>query len=75
MSKTVKQSVIVKKDGVESRSQAVKIAGKYADRIYTSRETGSSWRFRQRPPSDFKKGTLKTVKINPHVSLVVGKLK
>ncbi len=73
------QTVIVKKvhDGRRrSRSQAERIADEHAHRaIYTSRETSTSYRFRQRPPSDFVEGTFRTRGIGNGVSLVFGKLK
>lgn len=72
-----KQSVIIKKTHpqADTRADAKRIAKRYADRLYTSRETASSWRFRQRPPSDFKKGSFRTERIGKHVSIVYGKLK
>jgi len=70
----VKQSIIVSKGAADTREAAKKIAGKYADRLYTSRETGSSFRFRQRPPSDFVPGSFRTMK-KGKVSIVMGKLK
>lgn len=68
-----KQTVIVRKSRARTRTQAEKLARKYADRIYTSRETKTSWRFRQRPPSCFL--TMRTVCFDNGVCLVVGKLK
>ena len=71
------QTVIVSKQIASSREQATEIAGKFANRIYTSRETGESWRFRQRPPGDFKSGTFRTFHVpgNEGVTLVYGDLK
>lgn len=68
----IKQSIIVKKThpDVDNRKDAEKIARRYADRIYTSRETGSSYRFRQIDPS--KLSNMKTKKINKYVSIVYG---
>lgn len=73
----VKQTIIVKKThpGVKNKEDAEKIAKKYADRLYTSRETEDSYRFRQKPPSDFKKDSLRTEKVNKNVSIVWGELK
>lgn len=67
------QSVIVKKSRAKTRKAAAKVARKYADRIYTSRETETSFRFRQRPPSCFL--TIKTKCLDNGICLVVGKLK
>lgn len=73
------QTIIVKKiqDGESiDRAEAEELADKHAKRaIYTSRETGQSYRFRQRPPGDFKKGSFRTVKVEPGISIVVGDLK
>lgn len=69
------QSVIVKKSHprARGRASAAHVARKFADRIYTSRETGTSWRFRQRPPDCFS--SMKTVCPKPDVCLVTGRLK
>lgn len=71
------QTVIVTKKVAKTRAAATKVARKYANRIYTSRETKNTWRFRQRPPDEFKKGTFRTFKIPDveGVSLVYGDLK
>lgn len=71
----VKQTIIVKKSvKVNTRAKAIKIAARHADRLYTSRETGTSFRFRQLPPSKFVKGSFKTER-KKGVSIVWGKLK
>jgi hypothetical protein len=72
-----KQTIIVLKahPKVKTRADAKKIAIRYADRIYTSRETSTSFRFRQKPPSKFKKGTFRTEKKTKYVSIVWGELK
>lgn len=77
MAKANLQTVIVSKGIAATRAQATKVARPHANRIYTSRETQASWRFRQRPPTDFVKGTFRTFKIpeEPGVSLVYGELK
>jgi len=71
------QTVIVTKKVAKTRAAATKVARKYANRIYTSRETKNTWRFRQRPPEDFDKKTFRTFKIPDveGVSLVYGDLK
>jgi len=77
MAERVKQTIIISKSHplVKDRKDAEKIARHYADKIYTSRETSSSYRFRQRPPSDFVEGSFKTEKINEYISIVWGELK
>ena len=75
------QTIIVSKKIAKSRAAAERIARSYANRMYTSRETKTSWRFRQRPPEDFRKGSFRTKKILDEkgkaigVSLVYGTLK
>jgi hypothetical protein len=73
------QTIIVKKKQGRrtlDRDSAQKVADKHAKKaIYTSRETGQSFRFRQRPPSDFVDDSFRTAKLGDHVSLVYGKLK
>jgi len=70
-----KQSVIVRKTHPKAKTRvgATRVARRYADRIYTSRETRSSWRFRQRPPGCFR--VMKTKSLSSHVLLVLGLLK
>lgn len=70
MSKDNLQTIIVSKNIAPTREEAKAIAAPYARRIYTSRETKNSWRFRQRPPDDFKKGTFKSFPL-PHDSGIV----
>lgn len=71
------QSVIVKKTHprAASRTAAERIARRHAERIYTGRETGTSWRFRQRPPGCFVAGTMRTLCVTEHVCLIRGRLK
>lgn len=70
------QTVIVKKTLAPTRSRARQEARKHADRIYTSRETGTSFRFRQRPPKCFQKSSYRTECIRRgSVCLVYGQLK
>lgn len=71
------QSIIVSKRIAKTRNAAEKIARKYANRIYTSRETGSSWRFRQRPPTDFVKNSFRTFQYpgEDGIAFIYGKLK
>lgn len=70
------QTIIVQKSVASTRKKAQKLADKHAKRaIYTSRETGRSFRFRQRPPGDFVKSSFRTVQVEPGVSLVFGTLK
>ena len=72
---SVKQTIIVKKTVAKTRKQAAALAKPHAERLYTSRETSQSFRFRQRPPEDFKPKTFKTIQVEPGVSIVIGKLK
>jgi hypothetical protein len=64
--------VIIKRTPGMTREDAAKIA-KHFGHIYTSRETSTSFRFRQRPPGDFSSMDSKV--INAKVTLVVGTLK
>ncbi len=71
------QTVIVSKTIAKTREKAKRLAQAHANSIYTSRETGQSWRFRQRPPSDFKAGSFRTFAVPgaPGVALIYGDLK
>lgn len=71
------QTIIVSKSIAGTLRSAERLARPYARKIYTSRETGSSWQFRQRPPSDFVKKSSRLVLLpdEPGVVLVYGKLK
>ena len=69
------QTVIVPKAVAKTRAAATKAARRHANRIYTSRETSVSWRFRQRPETDFARGSFRTKKLPDGISLVYGKLK
>jgi hypothetical protein len=73
--KWVTQSIIVKKSHpqVNSLEDAKSIAKEFSKSLPTSRETDTSYRFRQRPPEDFSK--IETLVIDDHVSLVRGILK
>lgn len=70
-----KQSVIVSKEIVKDRVSAEAVAKKFSDRIYTSRETAPSFRFRQINPSKFESGSFRVFKPKPGVSIIYGKLK
>jgi len=77
VSKENLQTIIVSKATASTRKRAEKLARPHARRIYTSRETSASWQFRQRPPSDFVKGSFKSFPLpqEPGIVLVYGKLK
>lgn len=77
MSKDNLQTIIVSKRIAKTRDQAKHIASSYAKRIYTSRETSGSWRFRQRSPDDFVKNSFRSFPIpdNHGVVLIYGRLK
>lgn len=73
--RSAKQTVIVRKAAAPTRRAAKMLARRHADRIYTLRETGSSWRFRQRPPACFA-GRMRTFRVpGGAVSIVYGTLK
>ncbi len=66
------QSVIVKKRPGRSRADAERIARRFG-KVETSRETGTSYRFRQAPPGDFAR--MRTKALTADVSIVTGPLK
>ena len=68
------QTIIVPKTVAPTRAAAAKLAKRHG-RVRTSRETGQSWRFRQRPPTDFIKSSFRTKHLPDGVSLVYGMLK
>lgn len=71
-----KQTIIVQKTHAKDRDEASGIAKGFADRLYTSRETATSFRFRQKPPSKFVWGSYRTKSIpGKGVSIVYGRLK
>lgn len=70
-----KQTVIVKKAVAPTRAAAARLARRHADRVTTSRETGQSFRFKQRPTGCFIDGTYRTAKLPNGVSIVYGVLK
>lgn len=70
------QTVIVHKTHAKDRKTAQGIARGFARRMYTSRETSTSYRFRQRPPGHFVEGSFRTKKTpKKGVTIVYGKLK
>lgn len=73
----VKQTVIVKKThpAARTRAAAARVARPFADRIGAPRETGTSFRFRQRPEACFAAGSYRTARPTPHVSVVYGEVK
>lgn len=68
------QSIIVPKKKAKTLGRAEAIAHHFSKSLPTHRETSTSFRFRQEPPSDFQPGSFRTVK-KGGVSLVVGKPK
>jgi len=73
---TVKQTVIVKKGaGCANSRQEATTHAKSHGKTNTIRETGDSYRFRQRPPSDFDQKSFRTISVSKCVSYVIGKLK
>lgn len=70
-----KQTILVAKAAAPTRKAAERMARRHADRIYTSRETKTFWRFRQRPPGCFS-GGFKQVRIRGgKVQILYGTLK
>lgn len=70
-----KQTIIVSKDVAKDRDEAKAMARRFADRIYTSRETSSSYRFRQKPPKAFVPGSYRVKSIpEKGITLVYGRL-
>jgi len=68
------QSVVVSKSVAKSRSRAASIARRVTGkRPRTSRETGTSYRFRQFPPDECVKGSYATVSRGRGVRLVTCK--
>lgn len=70
-----KQTIIVPRELAADRKSAEAIARQHADRIYTSRETESSFRFRQRHPDRFDSSTFRYWKHPSGVGIIFGKLK
>lgn len=66
---------MVSKMIAHSLRQAERIARRFADRIYTSRETENYYRFRQVAPEKFEEGSYKTEKAARGVYIVWGELK
>lgn len=68
------QTILVSKEVAPSEAEAKKKALKYgrADKVD---ETEQSFRFRQRPPSDFVEGSFRSFKPEEGVTLVFGQLK
>ena len=75
MERRAKQSILISKDIVKSRQGAKIIARRFADRIYTIRETKNWYRFRQRPPEDFIEGSFRTFEVKKGVRVIYGTLK
>lgn len=69
-----KQTVIISKNIANDREAAKAIAKQFADRLYTARETGQSYRFRQKPPEYFDPKSYKTFKPREGVAIVYGRL-
>lgn len=75
MAKSMKvQSIIVPKTVAKTLTRAEEIAHSFAKSLPTHRETETSFRFRQEPPSEFDPGSFRTKKAGK-VTLVLGKEK
>ena len=71
-----KQTIVVRiSPSIVALEDAEEVARRYADRLYTVRVTSTSFRFRQRPPECFVKGSLRTKRVSEAVSIVFGRLK
>lgn len=68
------QTLIFDKAVFETREDALNWTKNHGFKSSTSRETGSTWRVRQRPPNDFKKDTLRPKEIAKGVSILDGEL-
>lgn len=71
------QTIIVKKTPMvwtleQARCKAARYGAEKLDKV---EETGRSWRFRQRPPTQFKKTSFRTAVLPGAVSIVYGALK
>jgi len=72
----VVQTIIVSKERAKSAEEARKIAeGVAGHDPGPADETGTSYRYRQRNPSDFDESTFRTKEISTGVSIVAGKLR
>ena len=68
------QTVIVSKTKAKTRAAAEKIAEKLlGKKVKTSRETETSFRFRQFPPEEIVKGTIGTKQVKQGVSIVTAR--
>jgi len=68
------QTLIFDKSKFETVESALNWAKAHGFEHYTSRETDNMWRVRQRPPEDFKPGSMRTIEIEPGISLIDGEL-
>lgn len=71
----VLQTIVVMREAAKTLDEAKKKVSKYGGEVRKIHDTGTSWRFRQRPTSDFMADTFRTFKPEPGVSLVYGTLK
>jgi hypothetical protein len=71
------QTILVSKSAARGKRDASTLARPYASHLTHIDETSNSWRFRQRPESDFLKKSFRFVPLadEPGVILVFGKLK
>lgn len=69
-----KQSILVSKNIAQERDDAKEVARKFADKIYTSRGTSKTWRFRQRSPKLFIPGSFRVAHIKPGISIIYGQI-
>ena len=65
------QTIIINKSIARSRATAMAIARKHISRIYTSRETNDSYRFRQFDPAQAVKGTYATKSLGNGITIIL----
>ncbi len=74
---TTIQTVILSKERFETKEEANNWIREhdFIIKVGAPDETEDSWRYRQRPPGDFKEGSFRTIEITDGVKAVVGHLK
>lgn len=74
VSKAEVQTVILSKQEFPTLKEAKNWCKNHDFKVYTSRETSTSWRFRQAPPDDFVEGSFRTKNISAGVSIIIGRV-
>lgn len=73
--KTEIQTLILSKKKFKTVKDASDWVRKHGFKVHKVDETKNSFRFRQKDPSEFKKGSLRTINLTAGVSAVVGRPK